>query len=83
MTTTLHPSPKVSATQSAKILARLRNAKGSFVPMPTLVACSGSYVVATRISELRSRGCVIDNKKTWDVFGTVHSFYRLVSGGGK
>lgn len=77
MTTTAHPIPSTGNTQCNRILKRLRKARGAFVPMPVLVKCSKSYVIATRVSELRKKGHTIDCEV--DRTGPVaKSRYRIV-----
>ena len=50
-------------SQCAKILARLQQNPGEMVPMPELVAVSGSYNIHSRVDELRSKhGIVIHNE---------------------
>lgn len=74
---TTHPSPTIGASQCDKILACLEAVPGQWCPMPTLVEVSGAYAIATRISELRKRGHVIEHKPERE--GTkLHSFYRLI-----
>lgn len=63
-------------TQCSRILARLKRARGGWVPMPKLVAASGGYAVHSRVAELRNRGHVIDNRT--EVRGRFkRSFYRM------
>lgn len=64
-------------TQCALILTALQARSGEWVPMPDLVAVSGSYVVHSRISDLRQAGHQIEHKNDW-VDGKCHSFYRLL-----
>ena len=74
--TTTHPSAEAGTSQCAIILARLQSSPGEWVPMPTLARMAGGYAVHSRISDLRTRGHVIDhcNRR----FGRkTHSFYRL------
>ena len=42
-------------SQCAKILRRLQQSPGEMVPMPELVAVSGSYNIHSRVDELRSK----------------------------
>lgn len=63
-------------TQADKVLDCLQANLGEWVAMPRLADVSGSYVIHSRISELRDRGCNIRNK-TERVNGQTHSFYRL------
>jgi len=54
-------------TQNALILAALEAAAGAWVPMPELVAASGSYNVHSRVDELRhKRGVNILNRTERD-----------------
>lgn len=54
-------------TQNAIILATLEAAAGGWVPMPELVAVSGSYNVHSRVDELRhKRGVNILNRTERD-----------------
>lgn len=57
---TAHPA-SAGTSQTAKILARLREAKGLRVGMPELVEASGSYNIHSRISSLREQGYCIFN----------------------
>lgn len=63
--TSTHPVQATGLSQSAKVLARLREAvggpNGGRVPMPELVRVSGSYNVHSRISDLREQGHSIFN----------------------
>lgn len=68
------------ATQCDRILAHLQQRVGQWVPMPELHSASGSYVVHSRISDLRERGHLIDNR-TEHVRGLCRSFYRLREAG--
>lgn len=66
-------------SQCARILTRLKRARGSWVPMPQLVAASGGYAVHSRVAELRNRGHAIDNRT--EVHGRLkRSFYKLEAG---
>lgn len=74
-----HPIPSVGETQCDIILARLRMARGAYVPMPILAAESGAYAVHSRISDLRRRGHHIPRPRiTRADDGTVCSEYCLV-----
>jgi hypothetical protein len=73
---TTHTSPTAGRTQCAAILEALAANRGRWVPMPELVATSGSFNVHSRIADLRKRGHVIEQRNARH--GTaVHSFYRL------
>jgi hypothetical protein len=63
-------------SQCDKILDCLQSNLGAWVPMPRLADVSGSYVIHSRISDLRERGCNIRNK-TETKNGVRHSFYKL------
>lgn len=63
-------------SQSDRILDCLQAHLGEWVEMPRLAAISGSYVIHSRISDLRERGCNISNR-TEMKNGSRHSFYRL------
>lgn len=55
----------LNPTQSQAILDRLQATPGEWVPMPELVALSGSYNIHTRIDELRhTRSVSIENRMT-------------------
>lgn len=49
-------------TQNTRILKCLKRRKGAWVGLPTLAKASGSLSPATRISNLRQAGHVIENK---------------------
>lgn len=68
----------MKSTQCNLILKRLRAHRGRWTAMPELVACSGSYVIATRVSELRKRGYAIDCKVDRGNGGKAKSSYRIV-----
>lgn len=63
-------------TQADKVLDCLQANLGEWVAMPRLSDVSGSYVIHSRIADLRERGCNIKNK-TETVQGVRHSFYKL------
>ena len=63
-------------SQCDKILAVLQDYRGEWVPLPRLHQASGSYVVHSRIADLRKRGHAIDHRNEHRE-GVVHSFYRL------
>jgi hypothetical protein len=63
-------------SQCKRILARLKQARGRFVPMPELAKAGRSLTVHSRIADLRRWGHKITNDVIQD--GRVkHSFYRL------
>lgn len=88
---TLAPTLK-PGSQNSRILARLRKAKGGWVGLRTLMDCSGSTAVPTRVSNINAALMkaathweVIDNdyphimnKTRRNSRGIVESFYRLV-----
>lgn len=76
-TITDHPSPSTGASQCGKILELLQLVRGCWVAMPYLAAASGSYAVATRVSELRKQGHVIEQKNEREG-NKIKSFYRIV-----
>lgn len=64
------------ASQCALILQRLRETPAQWVPMPDLASVSGSYVVHSRVADLRKRGHTIEHRN--ERHGSkVHSFYML------
>lgn len=78
MSLTDHPSPVAGNSQCARILAELERCAGTWVPMPRLSRLSGSYVVHSRISDLRKRGHPIlhENRRT-PGSTVIRSFYQL------
>lgn len=74
---TTHPSPTAGTSQCARILQRLSETPGEWVPMPVLVKLSGSYVIHSRIADLRNRGNRIDHRNKI-MHRQCHSEYRLV-----
>jgi hypothetical protein len=60
--TTTHPIQSTGETQCERVLARLKESPGEWVPMPALVRVSGSYVIHSRIADLRKRGNRIDHR---------------------
>jgi len=72
-----HPSPKVKETQCSVILARLKRARGRWVPMPELARVSGAYAVHSRISDLRERGHAIPRPRIERRGRMLLSAYRL------
>ena len=69
---TSHPSAIIGATQCDLILDRLQETPGEWVAMPALVRVSGSYVIHSRIADLRARG-----HRNLRLGRAVHSEYRL------
>jgi len=65
-------------TQADKVLDCLQANLGEWVAMPRLADVSGSYVIHSRVAELRNRGCNIRNK-TETVNGVRFSYYMLIS----
>lgn len=63
-------------TQCDRILSTLESHSGDWVGIPELYQASGSFVVHSRISDLRRRGHVIENRVE-HVSGKRHSFYRI------
>ena len=76
MATTTHPAPAAGTSQCARILQRLSETPGEWVPMPVLVKLSGSYVIHSRIADLRNRGHRIDHRNKI-IHRQCHSEYRL------
>jgi hypothetical protein len=64
-------------SQGEKIETRLTEKRGQWVPMPELSQLSGSYVVHSRISDLRKKGLQIESR-TERHGKKNHSFYKLV-----
>ncbi len=64
------------SSQCDLILAELERNAGNWVAMPVLVELSGSYVVHSRISDLRKRGYSIEQRSE-RVGGACRSEYRL------
>ncbi len=64
-------------TQCGAILARLEAAGGDWVAMPELAQASGAFAVHSRVSDLRGRGHVIEQRNERDG-RKVRSFYRLL-----
>jgi hypothetical protein len=69
--------PLQSKTQRAAILRLLIDARGSWVPLPEILAL-GIAQYNARLWELRRLGFVIENKSE-SLDGARHSWYRLVS----
>jgi hypothetical protein len=64
-------------SQNEIIAQRLTEKRGEWVSMPDLSAASGSYVVHSRISDLRKKGLQIESR-TERHGKKNHSFYKLV-----
>src|SRR5437867_1271840 len=67
-------SSATRGTQRARILARLIDARGSWVPLPEILEL-GIAQYNARIHELRRMGFVIHNKRDGE-----HSCFRVVTG---
>ncbi len=72
-----HPSRSAGATQNARILAKLRERPGKWVPAIHLALASGSLAVHSRIAELRSKGGHAIDQQNRRCGRMVHSHYRL------
>lgn len=64
-------------SQAERVLARLRQSEGQWVPMPALAAASGAYAVHSRISDLRRAGHRVEHRNHW-ADGICCSEYRLI-----
>ena len=64
------------SSQCDLIKTELERNAGKWVAMPRLVELSGSYVIHSRISDLRKRGLTIEQRSE-RVDGTCRSEYRL------
>lgn len=73
---TTHTSIKTGTSQCERILEILSTIPGEWVAMPILALKSGSYNVHSRISDLRKKGHVIEQKSAHGK--PEKSFYRLV-----
>ena len=58
------------------ILLVLAHRRGEWVSIRDLHTASGSYVVHSRIADLRKRGHVVEHRNEWHG-RACHSFYRL------
>jgi hypothetical protein len=65
-------------TQRGKILGRLVDARGAWVPLPQILAL-GVAQYGARIHELRALGFRIENRKE-HIDGVLHTWFRLDSG---
>ena len=77
-TTKLAPGTDLAVgrkTQNQLILERLQETPGQWVAMPALVEASGSYVIHSRVADLRKAGWPIDQKNE-RVGRQIHSYYR-------
>lgn len=74
---TTHTTPAAGLSQCALILARLELTPGEWVAMPELARLSGSYVIHSRIADLRQRGHRIEHLNHHHARKT-HSFYCLL-----
>ena len=76
MAITTHPAASAGTSQCDRILERIKQTPGEWVPMPVLVKVSGSYVIHSRIADLRARGHRIDHRNKI-IHRQCHSEYRL------
>lgn len=79
MRTTVSKScaPGSAKTQRARILERLTEAAGDWVPSPEIASFAQQY--GARVYELRRAGFVIENRaRTDETTGERHSWFRLV-----
>lgn len=76
-----HQATGAGTSQCARILARLQEQRRRWVPMPELYRVSGAFAVHSRISDLRKRDFVIEQKNEHQRGGVIKSFYRLIRGG--
>lgn len=60
-----HPNDSTGTSQCTRVLDRLTLTPGEWVAMPALVRASGSYVIHSRIADLRHRGHRIDHRNRW------------------
>jgi hypothetical protein len=77
MTQTEFQESSAGLSQNEKIEAHLSAHRGEWIAMPELSEISGSYVVHSRVSDLRKKGLQIESK-TEQHGKTKHSFYKLV-----
>jgi len=70
--------PNKAPTQAVRVLARLMETPGEWVPMPELAAVSGAFAVHSRISELRHPGGHVIEHRQKPIPCTTQraSFYR-------
>jgi hypothetical protein len=64
-------------SQCARILSLLIDARGSWVPLPEILACAAQY--NARLYSLRRLGFHIENRTERDAAGAVHSWYQLIN----
>ena len=70
-------APASAKTQRARILGRLTDAEGNWVPSPEIASLAQQY--GARVYELRRAGFVIENRtETDEATGERHSWFRLV-----
>jgi hypothetical protein len=77
MTQTEFQESNAGLSQNEIIEQRLTAKRGEWVAMPELSQLSGSYVVHSRISDLRKKGLQIESR-TERHGKKNHSFYKLV-----
>jgi hypothetical protein len=70
-----------SGSQNGRILAELNRLRGQWVPMPQLVKVSGSYVIHSRVADLRRAGCDIQQHNVI-IQRQCHSYYALTRADG-
>jgi hypothetical protein len=69
--------PPNAKTQRGRILRRLIDARGAWVPLPEIMACAAQY--NARVLELRRVGFRIENRIE-HIDGERHSWFRLKRG---
>lgn len=77
ITTNLATQDNSSKTQRSRILRLLIAARGSWVPLPEIMACAAQY--NARIFELRKKFNIENRTETID--GQRHSWFRLIPSG--
>lgn len=73
-----HPNRTAGASQNSRVLAKLMDRPGKWVPAITLALASGSLAVHSRVAELRKKhGHDIrqENRRSGRM---VHSHYRII-----
>lgn len=65
-------------SQCDRIEQLLRERAGQWVAMPDLWRASGAMAVHSRVSDLRKRGLVIEQRNERGARGATHSFYRMM-----
>jgi len=73
---TTHTSKPKGASQCANIFQRLAQFQGKWISMLDLHRISGSFVVHSRISDLRKSGHTIEHKNE-RINDKIHSYYKL------